>query len=405
MATTKNFSVDRETEQAVRSILEQVANDGDAAVRRYTSEFDRVDLTDFRLDETKIQEAFDQADPNLVDSLKLMATRLVEWHEQELPSDIELVEADVTRRQRFVPVDSVGIYVPGGAASYPSTVLMNAIPAKVAGVERIVMVTPVTGLSTEVLVAAKIAGVTEIYTIGGAQAVAALTFGTESIQAVDLIVGPGNRFVAEAKRQVYGIVGIDSVAGPSEVVVIADETAHPDRIAADLLAQAEHDRDAVAIAFVPTEAMKADVDANIERRLQQLPRQEIARRAMENGGVFVASLDDAIAEANRLAAEHLELAVANPQDVVKLIRHAGMIFLGHETPETLGDYVAGTNHVLPTSGTARFASGLSARTFLRHQTMLEATREGVARLANAAKTVARVEGLEAHAQAIEVREN
>ncbi len=244
MATTKNFSVDRETEQAVRSILEQVANDGDAAVRRYTSEFDRVDLTDFRLDETKIQEAFDQADPNLVDSLKLMATRLVEWHEQELPSDIELVEADVTRRQRFVPVDSVGIYVPGGAASYPSTVLMNAIPAKVAGVERVVMVTPVTGLSTEVLVAAKIAGVTEIYTIGGAQAVAALTFGTESIQAVDLIVGPGNRFVAEAKRQVYGIVGIDSVAGPSEVVVIADETAHPDRIAADLLAQAEHDRDA-----------------------------------------------------------------------------------------------------------------------------------------------------------------
>ncbi|MCT4778870.1 MULTISPECIES: histidinol dehydrogenase [Exiguobacterium] len=405
MATTKNFSVDRETEQAVRSILEQVANDGDAAVRRYTSEFDRVDLTDFRLDETKIQEAFDQADPNLVDSLKLMATRLVEWHEQELPSDIELVEADVTRRQRFVPVDSVGIYVPGGAASYPSTVLMNAIPAKVAGVERVVMVTPVTGLSTEVLVAAKIAGVTEIYTIGGAQAVAALTFGTESIQAVDLIVGPGNRFVAEAKRQVYGIVGIDSVAGPSEVVVIADETAHPDRIAADLLAQAEHDRDAVAIAFVPTEAMKRDVDEELERRLSVLPRQEIARRAMENGGVFVASLDEAIAEANRLAAEHLELAVANPQEVVKLIRHAGMIFLGHETPETLGDYVAGTNHVLPTSGTARFASGLSARTFLRHQTLLEATREGVARLANAAKTVARVEGLEAHAQAIEVREN
>ncbi|OIN66547.1 histidinol dehydrogenase [Exiguobacterium sp. KRL4] len=405
MATTKNFSVDRETEQAVRSILEQVANDGDAAVRRYTSEFDRVDLTDFRLDETKIQEAFDQADPNLVDSLKLMATRLAEWHEQELPSDIELVEADITRRQRFVPVDSVGIYVPGGAASYPSTVLMNAIPAKVAGVERIVMVTPVTGLSTEVLVAAKIAGVTEIYTIGGAQAVAALTFGTESIQAVDLIVGPGNRFVAEAKRQVYGIVGIDSVAGPSEVVVIADETAHPDRIAADLLAQAEHDRDAVAIAFVPTEAMKRDVDEELERRLSVLPRQEIARRAMENGGVFVASLDEAIAEANRLAAEHLELAVANPQEVVKLIRHAGMIFLGHETPETLGDYVAGTNHVLPTSGTARFASGLSARTFLRHQTLLEATREGVARLANAAKTVARVEGLEAHAQAIEVREN
>ncbi|AFS71309.1 histidinol dehydrogenase [Exiguobacterium antarcticum] len=405
MATTKNFSVDRETEQAVRSILEQVANDGDAAVRRYTSEFDRVDLTDFRLDETKIQEAFDQADPNLVDSLKLMATRLAEWHEQELPSDIELIEADVTRRQRFVPVDSVGIYVPGGAASYPSTVLMNAIPAKAAGVERVVMVTPVTGLSAEVLVAAKIAGVTEIYTIGGAQAVAALTFGTESIQAVDLIVGPGNRFVAEAKRQVYGIVGIDSVAGPSEVVVIADETAHPDRIAADLLAQAEHDRDAVAIAFVPTEAMKRDVDEELERRLSVLPRQEIARRAMENGGVFVASLDEAIAEANRLAAEHLELAVANPQEVVKLIRHAGMIFLGHETPETLGDYVAGTNHVLPTSGTARFASGLSARTFLRHQTMLEATREGVARLANAAKTVARVEGLEAHAQAIEVREN
>lgn len=405
MATTKNFSVDRETEQTVRSILETVANDGDAAVRRYTAQFDNIELTDLRLDETRIQQAFEQADTNLIDSLKLMATRLVEWHEAELPSDIELVETDITRRQRFLPVDSVGIYVPGGAASYPSTVLMNAIPAKVAGVERIVMVTPVTGLTDEVLVAAQIAGVTEIYTIGGAQAVAALTFGTETIGAVDLIVGPGNRFVAEAKRQVYGIVGIDSVAGPSEVVVIADETAHPDRIAADLLAQAEHDRDAVAIAFVPTEAMKADVDANIETRLQQLPRQEIARRAMENGGVFVASLEQAIEEANRLAAEHLELAVANPQDVVKLIRHAGMIFLGHETPETLGDYVAGTNHVLPTSGTARFASGLSARTFLRHQTMLEATREGVQRLANAAKTVARVEGLEAHAQAIEVREN
>ncbi|WP_029331312.1 histidinol dehydrogenase [Exiguobacterium oxidotolerans] len=405
MATTKNFSVDRETEQTVRSILETVANDGDAAVRRYTAQFDNIELTDLRLDEIRIQQAFERADANLVDSLKLMATRLVEWHEAELPSDIELVETDITRRQRFLPVDSVGIYVPGGAASYPSTVLMNAIPAKVAGVERIVMVTPVTGLTDEVLVAAQIAGVTEIYTIGGAQAVAALTFGTETIGAVDLIVGPGNRFVAEAKRQVYGIVGIDSVAGPSEVVVIADETAHPDRIAADLLAQAEHDRDAVAIAFVPTEAMKADVDANIETRLQQLPRQEIARRAMENGGVFVASLEQAIEEANRLAAEHLELAVANPQDVVKLIRHAGMIFLGHETPETLGDYVAGTNHVLPTSGTARFASGLSARTFLRHQTMLEATREGVQRLANAAKTVARVEGLEAHAQAIEVREN
>lgn len=405
MATTKNFSVDRETEQTVRSILETVANDGDAAVRRYTAQFDNIELTDLRLDETRIQQAFERADANLVDSLKLMATRLVEWHEAELPSDIELVETDITRRQRFLPVDSVGIYVPGGAASYPSTVLMNAIPAKVAGVERIVMVTPVTGLTDEVLVAAQIAGVTEIYTIGGAQAVAALTFGTETIGAVDLIVGPGNRFVAEAKRQVYGIVGIDSVAGPSEVVVIADETAHPDRIAADLLAQAEHDRDAVAIAFVPTEAMKADVETNIETRLQQLPRQEIARRAMENGGVFVASLDEAIEEANRLAAEHLELAVANPQDVVKLIRHAGMIFLGHETPETLGDYVAGTNHVLPTSGTARFASGLSARTFLRHQTMLEATREGVQRLANAAKTVARVEGLEAHAQAIEVREN
>ncbi|WP_114570159.1 histidinol dehydrogenase [Exiguobacterium flavidum] len=401
----KKLNRDRNTEEAVKVILDNVAETGDEALQTYTEKFDGESVSNFRLEAERIEAAYAAADPKLVESLNVMATRLNAWHEQELPSDIELVEANVTRRQRFVPVDSVGIYVPGGAASYPSTVLMNAIPARVAGVKRIVMVTPITGLTKEVLTAAKIAGVDEIYTVGGAQAIAALTFGTETIQPVDLIVGPGNRFVAEAKRQVYGIVGIDSVAGPSEVVIIADDSAHPDRIAADLLAQAEHDADAVCIAFVPTREMKEAVDAELERRLSQLPREEIARAAMKNGGVIVLPLSEAVNQANRLAPEHLELAVRDPLELAKSIRHAGMIFLGHETPETLGDYVAGTNHVLPTSGTARFASGLSARTFLRSQTMLEANAAGLAELAEAAKTVARVEGLEAHAQAIEVRES
>ncbi len=395
----------------VAAIIDAVRRDGDAALIRLTAEHDAHQLTPgtIRISEAEIAAAAAGIPAELAASLDLAARRIERFHQAQRPADLELTDEHGSRAgMRWTPLDAVGIYVPGGKAAYPSSVLMNAIPARVAGVGRIAMCVPSPRgvLAPLVLAAARRAGVDEVYRVGGAQAIAALAYGTPTIAPVDRIVGPGNAWVAEAKRQVFGRVGIDSVAGPSEVLIIADAaTGNPRALAVDLLAQAEHDEDAQAL-FVTTDAELADaVAAAVLAELPTLAREAVARASWERHGavILVRDHDEAAALANRIAPEHLQIVTRDPHALFARIRHAGAVFLGHATPEAVGDYVGGPNHVLPTGGAARFSSGLSIFDFLKRTTWLEASDSGLAAIGPAAVALAEAEGLGAHARSIALR--
>lgn len=406
----------RETSQEVDAIVADIIADvrarGDAALVELTNRFDNTALTarTLRFTSAEIDAAAANVSPDVWTALQFAHDRILAHHQKQKPADhVYQDHLGVTLGTRWTAIDAVGIYVPGGLASYPSSVLMNAVPARVAGVERIAMVVPTPDgqLSPAVLAAAKIAGVTEIYRTGGAQAVAALAYGTATIAPVDKIVGPGNAFVATAKRQVFGKVGIDMIAGPSEILVIADASANPAWIAADLIAQAEHGAGAQSILVTTEKALASAVIAEVDRQLSQLPKQAIAREGWDEFGavISVASRDEAVLLANRIASEHVELAVDDPQALAPHIRHAGAIFLGHHTPEAIGDYVGGSNHVLPTARSARFASGLGVYDFLKRTSLLGCDPGALAALAEAAITLAEVEALDGHGRSISIRLN
>jgi histidinol dehydrogenase len=399
-----------EVTSTVRDIIARVRREGDAAVVDLTNQFDRVQLgvADLQVTPDEIADATGQIPTELREALSLAAARIEAFHRLQMPSDIETTDAaGATLGLRWGPLDAVGIYVPGGKAAYPSSVLMNAIPAKAAGVARIAMCVPAPGgiLNPLVLAAAKLAGVTEIYRIGGAQAVAALAYGTALIHPVDRIVGPGNAYVAEAKRQVFGQVGIDSIAGPSEVLVLADAANNPNHVALDLLAQAEHDEAAQAILITNDAEFAAAVAAAVTAALETLSRGNIAGASWNRHGaiILVQNWDEAVVLANRIAPEHLQIMVEHPAPLFANIRHAGAVFLGRNCPEAIGDYVAGPNHVLPTSGTARFASGLSVYDFLKRTTWVSLGDASLAKIGPAAVALANAEGLTAHAQSVALR--
>jgi histidinol dehydrogenase len=374
----------------VRAIIAGVRARGDEAVAEYTKRFDKPDAG----------HAAPTAE--VLDAIDVAAARIEVYHRRQLPKDESFTdETGATLGWRWTPLDSAGLYVPGGTASYPSSVLMNAIPARVAGVKRIAMVTP--GAGPLVLAAAKRAGIEEIHRIGGAQAVAALAYGTRTIAPVDKIVGPGNAYVAAAKREVFGHVGIDSIAGPSEILIVSDGKSDPDWIAADLLSQAEHDTSSQSILITDDAAFAAKVEAAVTRMLETLPRKDIAGASWRDHGalIVVAKLDDAAALVDRIAPEHLEIATDDPHAFAARVRHAGAIFLGRNTPEAIGDYIAGPNHVLPTSRTARFSSGLSVLDFMKRTTLLSCP--DLSALGPKAVALAKAEGLEAHARSIAVR--
>ncbi|MGE5145990.1 MAG: histidinol dehydrogenase, partial [Candidatus Eiseniibacteriota bacterium] len=402
--------VDEDVDAAVAAIIGDVRARGDAALIDYTQRFDRVALTPatLRLKAEDIAEIAHRAAPEAVKALRLARDRIADFHERQLPDDIDYIDdAGIALGARWTPLASVGLYVPGGTAAYPSSVLMNAVPAKVAGVGRVVMVvpTPDGAINPLVMAAAEIAEVDEIYRVGGAQAVAALAYGTATIAPVDKIVGPGNAYVAAAKRRVFGVVGIDMIAGPSEILVVADQDNDASWIAADLLSQAEHDTDAQAILITDDAAFADAVAAAVERHLATLKRADIARASWEAHGaiIVVKSLDEAPALVDRLAPEHLELAVADPDALAARVNHAGAIFLGRHTPEAIGDYVAGPNHVLPTSRSARFASGLGVLDFLKRSSIVRCGAEGTRAIGPAAVTLAEAEGLGAHALSVALR--
>jgi histidinol dehydrogenase len=404
--------VAEDVDQAVRAIIADVRARGDAAVIDYTRRFDRLELTPetLHISASEIAEAADSADPKAVEALKLAAARIQDYHRRQLPADSAYQDdRGVMLGARWTPVEGAGLYVPGGTAAYPSSLLMNAIPAKVAGVERIVMVVPAPDgkLNPLVLAAARIAGVDEIYRIGGAQAIAALAYGTATIAPVDKIVGPGNIYVATAKRLVFGVVGIDMIAGPSEILVVADGGNDPAWIAADLLSQAEHDPSSQSILITDDPAFGDAVAAAAEDHLSRLPRAEIARASWEAHGAIIAvpALEEAVALIDRIAPEHLELAVAAPEMLAAEVRNAGAIFLGRHTPEAIGDYVAGTNHVLPTERSARFSSGLGVLDFMKRTSIVGCDPAGLAAIGPAAVTLAEAEGLDAHALSVALRLN
>jgi histidinol dehydrogenase len=398
--------------QAVRAIIDDVRARGDDALVALTARFDKLTLTaeTLRLPESEIAAAEAKCSKPALAALDVAARRIESYHRKQLPEDARFTDdTGAELGWRWTALDSVGLYVPGGTASYPSSVLMNAVPARVAGVKRIAMVTPASGgnLNPLVLAAARRAGINEIYRIGGAQAVAALAFGTKSIAAVDKIVGPGNAYVAAAKREVFGRVGIDSVAGPSEVLVVADAQSNPDWIAADLLAQAEHDASSQCVVITDNAGFAEKIGEAVERRLATLPRRAIAEASWRDHGaiIVVRSLSEAPALVDRIAPEHLELSVGNPEALLKEVRHAGAIFIGRFSPEAMGDYIAGPNHVLPTSRTARFSSGLSVLDFLKRTTLLACSPDTLTAIGPDAITLAESEGLDAHAASIAVRLN
>lgn len=405
--------VSEDVDQVVRTILEDVRHRGDTAVVEYTARFDRLTvekMSELKVSQAEIEAAVGQVPQDVLDALQLAHDRIASHHKRQLPKDDRYVDAvGVELGSKWTAVESVGLYVPGGLASYPSSVLMNAVPAKVAGVERIAMVVPSPDgvLNPQVLAAAKIAGITEIYRIGGAQAVAALAYGTETIAPVAKVVGPGNAFVAAAKRRVFGTVGIDMIAGPSEVLVVADGENNPDWLAADLLAQAEHDPVAQSILITDTPSLAADVEKAVERQLTTLPKEEVARASWTDFGavILVNSLEGALPLINRIAAEHLELAVEDPDAMLEKVRNAGSVFLGRHTPEAIGDYVGGCNHVLPTARSARFSSGLSVLDFVKRTSILKCTPEALRELGPAAITLGEAEGLSAHARSVSIRLN
>lgn len=393
--------------QTVREILLTVQKNGDDALRQYSQKFDGVVLADLLVPASVIQAAYQQVDPAVVASLQAAADNIFWFHEKQGLQSFEATRPEGTFGIKITPLERVGIYVPGGTAAYPSSVLMNAIPAKVAGVSEIIMVTPPQkeGINPAVLVAADIAGVDQIYTIGGAQAVAALTFGTQTVPKVDKITGPGNAYVAEAKRQVYGFVDIDMIAGPSEIGIIADETAEPAEIAADLLSQAEHDVRARTFLVTTDADLLAAVSAELDTQLATLPRAEIARQSLTDFSYQILVQTDAqlYEVMNAIAPEHLEIQLAEPLAALDKIRHAGSIFLGRYASEPVGDYFAGPNHILPTSGTARFSSPLNVTDFQKMSQYLYYEPAALAQNQSAITTLARTEGLEAHARAIEAR--
>lgn len=403
---------DTDVNDAVADILAQVRKSGDQAVVDLTRKFDRFDLTleQMAITPQEVDIAVAECDGELLKSLELAAARITDFHSRQLPDDLDYTdEAGIRLGYRWSAVSAAGLYVPGGTAAYPSSVLMNALPAKVAGVDRLVMVVPTPDgiLNPLVLAAAKTAGVDEIYRIGGAQAIGALAFGTETIRPVDKIVGPGNAYVAAAKRQVFGTVGIDMIAGPSEIMVVADSGNDPDWIAADLLSQAEHDTAAQSILITDSADFAESTVQAVARALETLPRAEIASQSWRDFGavIVVGTIDDAVPLVDRIAPEHLELAVENPDALAKKIRNAGAIFLGRYAPEALGDYIAGPNHVLPTARSARFSSGLGVLDFMKRSSLIGATAESLGTVGPAAIRLAEAEGLDAHARSIKVRMN
>jgi histidinol dehydrogenase len=412
------FAISREVEygspeqnEAAKAIIEAVRTQGDAALRRYSEEFDRTKVESFRLTEEEIQGAYSHVEPEFVEAIRAAAVRIRAFHEKQKRETWMDLQPDGTMLgQVYRPLKRVGLYVPGGKAAYPSSVLMNAIPALVAGVPEISIVTPpatagVEGVNPYILVAAAEAGVKEIYRVGGAQAVAALAYGTEQIPAVDKIVGPGNIYVALAKRYVYGVVDIDSIAGPSEIIVLADDSADPAYVAADLLSQAEHDEMASAVLVTPSAALAQAVAAELESQLELLPRREIAGQSLADYGAIltVDTLEEGIAVVNRMAPEHLEIIVEEPFRYLGKIENAGAIFLGPYSSESVGDYFAGPNHVLPTNGTARFSSALSVDDFVKKSSVIYYSKEALLRDAAQISALARFEGLQAHARAVEIR--
>ncbi len=403
---------DADVDAAVADIIADVRARGDDAVVEYTNRFDRlsIDVQGMAVTREEVDLAVSDIEPSLLESLKTAATRIRAYHEKQMPADERYTdEIGVELGWRWRPVSAAGLYVPGGLASYPSSVLMNAIPAKVAGVERLVMVvpTPDNKMNPLVLAAARIAGVDEIYRVGGAQAVAALAYGTETIRPVDKIVGPGNAFVAAAKRRVFGQVGIDMIAGPSEILVVADGSNDPSWVAADLLSQAEHDPVAQSILITDDADFADAVQKAIDVHLENLPRAEIAGASWRDFGavVLVENLDQAPALVDRIAPEHLELAVDDPDALAEKVHHAGAIFLGRYTPEAIGDYVAGPNHVLPTARSARFSSGLGVQDFIKRSSLIKCTPESLAKIGPAAIALAESEGLQAHGLSVAIRSN
>lgn len=410
---TDDLSLTRDLDQgtneqyeAVVSILKDVKQKGDEALIRYTEKFDGVCLDTLQVTNEEIKQAYEELSLKQLTVIKEAAANIKDFHEKQVRKSWFTTKEDGTiLGQKITPLDAVGVYVPGGKAAYPSSVLMNAIPAIVAGVERIAMVSPVQKngtLPSGVLVAANEIGIKEMYKVGGAQAIGALAYGTESIAPVDKIVGPGNIFVALAKREVFGKVDIDMIAGPSEIVVLADESANPTFVAADLLSQAEHDERASSILVTPSKELAEQVSNEVEKQLTQLPREEIARASIETfGAIYVTKdMDEALDAVNQLAAEHLEVAVEKPFDLLPKIKHAGAIFLGHYSSEPVGDYFAGPNHVLPTNGTARFSSPLNVDDFVKKSSIISYSEKAIKRDAEKIATFARLEGLEAHAKAV-----
>lgn len=405
--------VSEDVDHIVRDILEDVKRRGDAAVLDYTARFDRLQassMAELRVSAEEVAEALKQVPQKTLDALELARDRIHSHHARQMPKDDRYTDPiGVELGSIWTAVEAVGLYVPGGLASYPSSVLMNAVPAKVAGVERIVMVVPSPDgvLNPQVLAAAHIAGVSEIYRIGGAQAVAALAYGTDTIAPVSKIVGPGNAFVAAAKRRVFGTVGIDMIAGPSEVLVIADETANPEWIAADLLAQAEHDAVAQSIIITDSADLASSVEQAVEGQLKTLPKAEIAGASWRDFGavIVVPDLDAAMPLSNRIAPEHLELAVADPEALLKKVRNAGAVFIGAHTPEAIGDYVGGSNHVLPTARSARFSSGLSVLDFVKRTSILKCNADNLRQIGPAAVALGEAEGLAGHARSVAIRLN
>ncbi len=401
---------DEDVSRDVTAILKAVRAGGDAALADYTQRFDRHDLnvSGWSVTATETRAALDGISSELRDALELAAARITAYHEKQKPQDSDGVDAAGVRLgARWSAVDAAGLYVPGGRAAYPSSLLMNVIPAKVAGVARIAMVTPTPGgeINPLVLAAAQIAGIEEIWRVGGAQAVAALAYGTDRIRPVDVITGPGNAWVAEAKRQLYGVVGIDMVAGPSEIVVVADGRNDPEWTAADLLSQSEHDPTSQSILFTDDAAFADAVAAAVERQLPALSTSAVARTSWDANGaiIIVRDLEEAMPLVNALAPEHLELAVEDPEPLFAQVRHAGSVFLGRMTPEAVGDYVAGPNHVLPTGRRARFSSGLSVLDFMKRTSFLSLDRDAIGAIGPAAVALAQAEGLPAHAASVALR--
>lgn len=421
-ATDKDFisafnavvATKRDTEADVSNIVKDIIADvkkrGDEAVIEYTRQFDRFDISenDMRVSTREIKVARESCDAQVIKALELAAKRIEDFHRRQLPEDMDYCDSQGIRLgYRWSPLFAAGLYVPGGTAAYPSSVLMNAIPAKVAGVDRIVMTVPATEgvLNPLVLAAAQIVGIDVVYRIGGAQAVAALAFGTESIHAVDKIVGPGNIYVATAKQQVFGIVGIDMIAGPSEILVVADDQNDPSWIAADLLSQAEHDESAQSILITDSESFAAAVEKSLLEQVLKLPRKEIAQASWDQHGtiIIVEKLLDAVLLIDQLAPEHLELAVENADRLADQVRNAGAIFIGRNTPEAVGDYLAGPNHVLPTARSARFSSGLGVLDFMKRSTFVSCDEASLNMIGSEIITLAKAEGLDAHARSVSIR--